>query len=184
MHDQINPVSPDSSAEQSATAQPVQDANHFEISSEAALQQAAIRLIGLARREVMVVLAGFHPVLNEQAIAQALLDFITDSPKREAMLVLNTLEEQKHSSHALVRVAQRLSRVPLKQVSSPIEAPVKAEHFYIISDRKHVLRIDNIDQNHGWLNLDNAPYASPYVERILQQWHTAQEIREFRQFLL
>ena len=184
MNENSNPDNTTQLIEDNTDGLPEQDANHVEISSEAALQQSVIRLIGLARREVMIVLPSFHPVLNQQDIAQVLLDFITDSPKREAMIVLNTQEEQKHSSHALVRVAQRVSRVQLKQVSSLIEAPVKAEHVYIISDRKHVLRIDHIDQNHGWLNLDNAPYASPYVERIVQQWHTAQEIREFRQFLL
>lgn len=163
---------------------PPQDDKHVELGNEYAIVQSAIKLIGLARRQVIIVVANFHPLLNQQDIAQALIDFITDSPKREAILLLNSLEDQKYNSHALVRVAQRLSQVKLKQVSSLIEPPVKAESYLLISDHKHVLRIDNIDQQHGWLNLDNAPYASPYVERILQQWHTAQEIREFRQFLL
>lgn len=163
---------------------PPQDANHVELDNAQAIQQAAVKLIALARREVIILLADFHPVLNEQDIAQALVDFITDSPRREAIILLNNLEDQKHSSHALVRVAQRLSRVPLKQASSLLEPPIKAENYLIISDRRHVLRIDNIDHHHGWLNLDNGPYASPFVDRIFQQWHTAQEIREFRQFLL
>lgn len=163
---------------------PPQDANHLELDNQQALQQAAIKLIGLARREVIIVLAKLHPLLNEQDIAQALIEFVTDSSRREVTILLNNTDDQQYSSHALVRVAQRLSQVKLKQVTSPIEPPVKAENYLLISDRKHVLRIDNIEHHHGWLNLDNAPYASPFVERILQQWHTAQEIREFRQFLL
>ncbi len=163
---------------------PEQDANHLELSNEAAILQSAIKLIGLARRDIIIVLAKLHPLLNQQDIAQALVDFITDSPRREVTILLNNTDDQQHSNHALVRVAQRLSQVKLKQVSSPVEPPVKAENYLLISDRKHVLRIDNVEQHHAWLNLDNAAYASPFVDRILQQWHTAQEIREFRQFLL
>lgn len=170
-----------SNTSQSLQQQPFQ---HLELDTKEAIQQAVLKIIELTRREIIVVLPTFHHALDSNDIYQAFIHFITDSPKREIMIILNNLADQQPTSHALVRLAQRLSRVKLKQVTHLIELPIKDTDYLFICDHKHFLRIDQIEQNHAWLNLDYAPRAIQLIERIMPQWHTAQEIKEFRQFML
>lgn len=156
-----------------------------EVSGKEVLQQAMLKLLGLARREVLLVVPAMHELLDNEQIGQSLLDFVRFSAKREVLILLNSLADQQATSHQLVRLAQRIpSRIPLKQTSNLLEPPVLPSDYLLVVDRTHILRIDAIDQYAGWLDLNFASRAQKYAASLLQQWPRAREITAFRQFIL
>lgn len=155
------------------------------ISGKDVLQNAMVKLLTLARREVLFILPSMHTLFDDEQIGQRLLDFIKYSPKREVMILLNNLADQQATSHQLVKLAQRISsRIQLRQASSLLETPVIETDYLLIIDRTHILRIDDIDKYSGWFDVNFASRAQQYAASLVQQWPKAQEIKEFRQFTL
>lgn len=149
------------------------------------IQQALLKLLQLARREVLMIMPTMPLLLNDQNINQSLLDFVRYSGIRQVQILLNTLDELPASQHLTIRLAQRLSsRIQLRQTTALLEAPVKPNEYLFIADRKHFIRIDNIKQCSGWFNANAAFRAEQFASSLLQQWPRSQEIREFRQFHL
>lgn len=155
------------------------------IAGKDVLQQAMVKLLGLARREVLFVLPSMHELFDDPRIGQGLLDFIKPSPRREVLMLLNSLADQQATTHQLIKLAQRISsRIQLKQASSLLEPPVMESDYLIVIDRTHILRIDDIDKYSGWFDVNFASRAQKYAGSLLQQWPKAKEITEFRQFSL
>ncbi|RYY79474.1 MAG: hypothetical protein EOO69_06865 [Moraxellaceae bacterium] len=155
------------------------------ISGKDVLQNTIIKLLTLARREVLLILPSMHTLFDEAQIGQRLLDFIKYSPKREVLILLNNLADQQATSHQLVKLAQRISsRIQLRQASSLLETPVMETDYLLVIDRTHILRIDDIDKYSGWFDVNFASRAQQYAASLVQQWPKAKEIKEFRQFTL
>lgn len=166
-------------------AESLAEPQQLAISGKDVLQQAILKLLSIARREVLVMLPSMHLLFDDARIAQALLDFIRYSAKRDVLILLNTLADQQATTHQLIKLAQRIpSRIALKQASSLLEPPVMVSDYLVVVDRTHILRIDDIDKYTGWFDLNQASRAQKYTASLLQQWPKAQEIAEFRQFTL
>lgn len=164
---------------------PTPEDEHVALAGRHVIEQAVLKLLQLARREIMMILPALPDFLNEQAINQQLLDFVRDSAKRDVLLLLNTLEDQPTNNHLTVKLAQRLpSRIQLRQTMAMVEAPTRPTDYIIIVDRRHMIRIDNIEQYRGWFDINSAARAEQYAASLLQQWPRAKEISEFRQFHL
>lgn len=174
--DQLPPTVPDSAA------LPTQA---VALSGKQVLQQAIIKLLTLARREVLIVLPGLAALFDDEQISEHLIGFVRESRKREAWILLNSLSDQAASNHQLVRLAQRLpSRIPFRQVQTLLEPPVSNSDYLLIVDRQHILRIDHIERLSGWLDLANPVRAEQYTESLLKQWPKAKEIAEFKRFIM
>lgn len=155
------------------------------LSGKQVIQQAMVRLLVLARREVLLVLPTMHELFDDEQMSQGLLDFVRDSPKREVLILINSLADQQASTHQLIKLAQRISsRIQLRQATSLLEPPVMGSDYLVVVDRMHVLRIDDIDKYTGWFDLNYASRAQQYAVSLLQQWPKAREVAEFRQFIL
>lgn len=155
------------------------------ISGKDVLQNSIIKLLTLARREVLFILPSMHTLFDHEHIGQRLLDFIRYSPQREVLILLNNLADQQATSHQLVKLAQRISsRIQLRQTTGLLETPVMETDYLLIIDRTHILRIDDIDKYSGWFDVNFASRAQQYAASLVQQWPKAKEIKEFRQFTL
>lgn len=155
------------------------------ISGKAVIQQALIKLLGLARREVLIIFPSLHDLFDDEQISRNLLDFVRDSPKRDVLILLNNLADQQASNHQLVKLAQRISsRVQLKQTASLLETPVMDSDYLVVIDRSHILRIDDIEKYSAWFDINYPSRAQQYAASMLQQWPRAREIAEFRQIIL
>jgi hypothetical protein len=131
------------------------------------------------------VLPEVGDLLDHPDILQAITAFLLESSKREVRILLNTLDNQIAASSGLIKLFRRLpSRIQLKQVSSPLDSPVKNTDILLITDQKHTLRVDNLTTFHTWVDLEYEARARKYLESIQQQWPYAQDIAEFRQFLI
>ncbi|MCP6711618.1 hypothetical protein NL489_30155, partial [Klebsiella pneumoniae] len=73
------------------------------------LQQAIVKLLGLARREVLIVLPSMHELFDDARSGQGLQDLIKPSPRREVLMLLNSLADQQATTHQLIKLAQRIS---------------------------------------------------------------------------
>lgn len=174
--DQLPPTVPDSAA------LPTQA---VALSGKQVLQQAMVKLLTLARREVLIVLPGLAALFDDEQISEHLISFVRESRKREVWILLNSLSDQPASSHQLVRLAQRMpSRFPFKQVQTLLEPPVATLDYLVIVDRQHMLRIDRIESLSGWFDLANPVRAEQYAESVFKQWPKAKEIGEFKRFMM
>lgn len=172
-------------ADEDSTGEEQSPDQRVAIAGKDVLQQAIVKLLGLARREVLIVLPSMHELFDDARIGQGLLDFIKPSPRREVLMLLNSLADQQATTHQLIKLAQRISsRIQLKQASSLLEPPVMESDYLVVIDRTHILRIDDIDKYSGWFDVNFASRAQKYAGSLLQQWPKAREITEFRQFSL
>ncbi len=162
-----------------------ENAQQVAISGRNTIEQAIVKIIGLARREILFVLPQMHELWDHEEIGQNLIDFIRYSAKRDVFILMNSLENQTNPSHQLVRLSQRLSdRIQLKQVTALLEPPIMDSDYLMIVDRQHTLRIDDIDKFSAWFDANFAARAQNYAESFLSQWPKAREIAEYRRFLL
>lgn len=175
MMDQLPATPPDSAIQPEAMA----------VQGKVVLQQALIKLLALARREIVLVLPALSALFDEESISQALVSFVRQSAKREVVILLNSLSDQPANSHQLVRLAQRMpSRFPFKQVQTLLEPPIATSDYLVIVDRQHMLRIDRIESLSGWFDLANQVRAEQYAESVFKQWPKAKEIGEFKRFMM
>lgn len=180
-----NKISDEAMPDNEAATASQQANQQVAISGKDVIQQALVKLLGLARREVLIIMPYMHELFDDKRISQGLLDFIRHSPKRDVLMLLNSLADQQASTHQLVKLAQRISsRVQLKQVNSLLEPPVMESDYLVVIDRMHILRIDDIDTYSAWFDVNFASRAQKYAASLLQQWPKAKEIAEFRQFKL
>lgn len=162
-----------------------ENAEQVAISGKTSIEQTIVKAIGLARREILIVLPQMHPLWDNQEISQSLTDFIRYSPKRDVLILVNTLEAQTYPNHSLVRLSQRLSsRIQLKQVTMLLEKPTMDNDYLMIVDRQHTLRVDDINKMSAWFDANVAARAQSYAESFMLQWPRAREIAEYRRFLL
>ena len=161
------------------------NAEQLAISGQTNIEQAIVKIIGLAKREILIILPQMHALWDNEDINQSLMDFIRYSAKRNVFILMNTLDIQAHPNHSLVRLTQRLqNRIQLKQVTTLLEKPVMDNDYLMIVDRQHTLRIDDIDKMSAWFDANLAARAQNYTESFMLQWPRAREIAEYRRFLL
>lgn len=162
-----------------------ENAQQIAISGRNTIEQAIVKIIGLARREILLVLPQMHELWNNEEIGQKLLDFVRYSAKRDVFILMNSLDIQTNPNHQLVRLSQRLSdRIHLKQATALLETPVMDSDYLMIVDRQHMLRIDDIDKLTAWFDADFAARAQNYADSFLLHWPKAREIAEYRRFML
>ncbi len=161
------------------------NAEQVAVSGKTNIEQAIVKIISLARREILIILPQMHALWDNEEISQSLINFIRYSAKRDVLILMNTLDIQATPNHSLVRLSQRLStRIQLKQVTTLLEKPVMDNDYLIIVDRQHTLRIDDIDKMSAWFDANIAARAQNYAEGFILQWPRAREIAEYRRFLL
>ena len=155
------------------------------ISGEATIQQSIVKLIKLARREILIVLPQMHRLWDDSDISQGLVDFIRYSAKRDVCILMNSLDVQAEHAHHLVRLSKKVSsRIQLKQVSTLLEKPVMSTDYLMIIDQQHILRINDIERFSAWFDVNCAARAQKYAGSFFLQWPRAREITEYRQFVL
>ena len=160
-------------------------AQQVAISGKTALEQVIVKIIGLAKREILIILPQMHELWNNDNITQSLVHFINYSAKRDVLILLNNLDVQTNPDHYLVRLSQRVpNRIQLKQVSALLDKPIMRNDYLIIVDKQHTLRINDIDKYAAWFDANIAARAQNYAESFILQWPKAHEITEYRQFTL
>ncbi|XID75953.1 hypothetical protein ACF3NA_05365 [Alkanindiges sp. WGS2144] len=155
------------------------------ISGREVIRQSTVKLIGLARRQILMVMPALPAVWDDDNIAQSLLDFVRSSAKRDVMLLINNLDNQPAYTHQLVNLSQRVSsRIQLKQVNNLLEPPIMVSDYLMIIDQQHLLRIDDMERSSAWFDVHFASRAQQYAASFLLQWPRAKEVKEFKQFHL
>lgn len=143
------------------------------------LQHAARQLVGMARREILLLTPDLEPErLNDPVLAQALLDFLRESPRHQVMILISSDARWVPAPHALAQLHQRLpSRLPIRQVR---ETEGTGEQVMWVDGRHRLSAQKNERGWSGWLYPNDVMRGSEARTQFLQRWQRAVEVPDLR----
>ncbi len=143
------------------------------------LQQAACALVGLARREILIQTPDLEPErLNDPLLARALLDFLRQSPRHTALILLSSDARWTPAPHVLVDLHRRLpSRLPIRQVR-PTEGT--GEQTLWVDGRHRLSARRDAHGWSGWLFPDDVSRGDEAQQQFMHLWSRALEVPDLR----
>lgn len=148
-----------------------------------ALQHAARQLVGLARREVLILTPDLEPErLSDPELAQALLDFLRESHRHTVQVLISSDARWMPGPHALVQLHHRLpSRLQIRQVR---DTEGTGEQVIWVDGRHRLSAQKNERGWSGWLSPDDLSRGQEARTQFLQLWQRAVELPDLRRLSL
>ena len=161
-------------------ATPTGDAELQEFTSESAVRDFTVALLGRARREIRVFTRDLEPTLyGHAAVLDALRGFATSGRGPAVRILVIEPERLRGESHPLLPLAQRLSSVFSLRTPVDPEDRQAPEGYLVIDEAAYAFR-PLATRFEGSGCLDGPARARQLAQDFDRRWERAREITELR----
>lgn len=140
--------------------------------SEAAYRQAFDTVLGLAKREILILDHDLRALqLEDKVRLGALTNFLQANGSSSIRIVLHDLEPLARNAPRLLQLFARCApSVRLRQCPENLR---QLADTHVLVDRCHGVRRFHVDQPRSALILDDGAYIDPWWQRFEELWELA-----------